>query len=110
MKSRVLGTIVATLVVALTGLLGWAVGPDDVATLWVVEQFLGLSPAAQAGILVAVAVALGVPWIAPYTPWTGDDWAIRYQSPVRTIFSAIWNAVAGNIGNAENAPSSRPRQ
>lgn len=102
MKTRLLGTVVATIVVALAGMLGWAVSPDDVTVTWLVEQFAALDGSVQVGVLVAVSIALAVPWIAPYTAWTGDDWAIKYQSPVRQIFSAVWNAVAGNFGNAAN--------
>lgn len=103
-KNPLIGAILQAVVVTLAGLLGWSLTDDSAGSVVVLDWLLSLKPSVQVGILVAVALLLLAPWLAPFTPWTGDDALIKYQSPAKKFFLAIWNSLAGNYGYATNAP------
>lgn len=106
-KHPLVGTVLQAVVLVLAATLGITLTPDDAGTVVVIAWLNGLTAAQQVGILVVVALLALMPWIARWTPWTGDDGLIEYQSPVKRFFLAVWNSLAGNDGFATNAPRRR---
>lgn len=109
-KSAVVGSILQVVVIALASVFGMSMVDDTGQPLGILQWLLGLSLPAQVGILIAVGLLAGMPWLARYTPWTWDDQLKEYQGPVKKFFLAIWNALAANDGYATNTrPVKKPK-
>lgn len=102
--NKVMGTLIPAVIVALASLFGYMLEPDNAIVLAITGFITSLHPGVQVGLLISVAVLLIVPHIAPYTPWTWDDWTISKKNAAVQVLARLWNALAGNFGKANNKP------
>ena len=106
MGSNIVKSAITLLIVGIAGLLGFTITPDSGLGLGLFSAIAGLGVKVQVGILVALVLLVGVPFLAPYTPWTWDDRTIQYKSAAGQLFARLWNLLSHNFGNASNKPSS----
>jgi hypothetical protein len=99
---NIVKTILTILIVSIAGAFGFVLTPDDAIGAAIFTSLGSLSVPVQVGLAVALGLLVVVPMIAPYTPWTWDDKAIRYQSEAKQAILNLWNALASNFGKASN--------
>lgn len=99
---KLLGLLLPPLVVFIAALFGYSLEPDNQILVLFTNHILAAPIGVQVGLFVALWLLATLPHIAPYTPWTWDDWTIKYQGKVRQLLGHLWNAITGNYGKANN--------